>query len=552
MYEPKGDQKVFKPVGSIPQVRHTYAYFDQNYGLTNEVGLSISESTAAAKTVGWPVNVPHGNCLFDIRELSKVALERCDTARDAVQTMGDLAVKHGFYSSFNGEPEAPWYDDNAEILAVADHTGEIWIFHIMTGPKNASAVWAAQRVPDDMVLTAPNTFVIREIDFSDSDNFLYSDNVRSFAKEMGWWKPSDSPFDFTRAYANPNPIPVIPLYDGRRMWRIYDLVAPSLKLDSTLGYLAVPGRPQYPLAVRPDTKVTLQKLFDILRDHYEGTEYDMSKGLAAGPFGNPVRWDGVNGEGVIARGELGAWERPISIFRAQYSFVMQIRPEQPKALATVMWYGLDAPHGAVYVPFYSSQRTVPQSYLEGKQSEFSTKSAYWAFNFVNNWCYNMWVHTRKDVVAAQKRLEEDGVKFQAKVDKAVAAMGSRSAQRYIEVQQEQFAESVVSQWWALAWHLVGKFNNGYIVLGEEEGQMITPGYPVWWLKAMKYDQWPGDSYFTVPSSKPGRNRPVNRTAQLPESHGFRLSHLLLVTGGAIATFVAMRAGSVRRRYEAVP
>lgn len=33
---------------------HTYGYFDQNYGLTNEVGLAIAESTAAAKTVGWP------------------------------------------------------------------------------------------------------------------------------------------------------------------------------------------------------------------------------------------------------------------------------------------------------------------------------------------------------------------------------------------------------------------------------------------------------------------------------------------------------------------
>lgn len=28
----------------------------------------------------------------------------------------------------------------------------------------------------------------------------------------------------------------------------------------------------------------------ILRDHYEGTEFDLTQGLAAGPFNNPVRY----------------------------------------------------------------------------------------------------------------------------------------------------------------------------------------------------------------------------------------------------------------------
>lgn len=34
----------------------------------------------------------------------------------------------------------------------------------------------------------------------------------------------------------------------------------------------------------------------INRDHYEGTKYDMTKGLAAGPYHAPIRYDGGEGE----------------------------------------------------------------------------------------------------------------------------------------------------------------------------------------------------------------------------------------------------------------
>ncbi|KAG9411188.1 hypothetical protein AC1031_022082 [Aphanomyces cochlioides] len=51
LYAPVGDQTLQEPLGYIPQVQHTYAYFDQDYGMMNEVQLSIAESTCSAKTV---------------------------------------------------------------------------------------------------------------------------------------------------------------------------------------------------------------------------------------------------------------------------------------------------------------------------------------------------------------------------------------------------------------------------------------------------------------------------------------------------------------------
>ena len=89
-----------KPLGYIKEVNHTYAYWDQEYGMMNEHQLAIGESTCGARTVAYPLDnkEKNGKALFGIEELTKVALERCMTARCAIQTMGDLGQEFGFYA----------------------------------------------------------------------------------------------------------------------------------------------------------------------------------------------------------------------------------------------------------------------------------------------------------------------------------------------------------------------------------------------------------------------------------------------------------------------
>ena len=394
LYKPVEDQVLSKPLGHIPQVRHTFAYFDQEYGMMNEKGLSIGESTCRARTVGWSQDLPHGRNLFSIHELTKVALERCATARCAIKTIGDLASQHGFYSN-SGTPAAPDHSGAGEALAVADNTGEVWILNILTGPGNASAVWAAQRVPDDHVAAVANAFTIRTLDLADSDRFMASTNVESFARDMGWWAQS-GPVDFALAYDKCDPpAPAEVLGTGRRMWRVYTLAGPSLRFSPYLGYL--PGWRTYPFSVKPDSKLGLPDVIRILRDYYEGTEFSLTEGLAAGPFGYPMRWDGDGGL-------TGGWERSISVFRATYSFVAEVRARVPAAVSGVLWYGQDAPHGTAYVPFFGGQAGVPRAFLEGKMSVFSLKSAWWPFNLINNWSYLRYDLIHAEVVAEQARL----------------------------------------------------------------------------------------------------------------------------------------------------
>merc|ERR1712178_363559 len=137
----------------------------------------------------------------------------------------------------------------------------------------------------------------------------------------------------------------------------------------------------YPFSLVPDEKLSLKTVFSILSDHYEGTQFDLTKGLAAGPFGNPNRFEGhVKGEEILK----GGFERPISIYRGTFSFVTQASSRNPDFLG-VAWYGQDQPAGAVWVPVYAGQSSLPASFMWGKQSEFKLGSAWWAFSFVNNW-----------------------------------------------------------------------------------------------------------------------------------------------------------------------
>jgi len=313
----------------------------------NEKGLSIGESTCTAKTVGWPAtpDKPYGYNRAGIEDLSKIALERCATAQCAVDLMGSIAVEQGFYSADSGDPAKPDYSDSAEALVLADPQ-EVWIFNVMTGPKNASAIWAAQRIPSDHVAAVGNSFTIREIDFQDPDTFRYSPGVTKLAEDQGWWKAEDGPFDFFRAYgytpevenaANEAAAEVLKqtlsFYSGRRMWRIFSLLSPEegAKLDPNKGNLPETKDP-YPASVAaPRKSITAQMVMKVLRDHYEGTPYDLTVGFAAGPFGNPNRG------AAPPPGTLGIWERAIAMQRSSWSYVLEAKP----AGRSVSWLGLD-------------------------------------------------------------------------------------------------------------------------------------------------------------------------------------------------------------------
>ncbi len=120
-YNTKGDPKSV-PLGYIPQVPHTYAYFDANYGIMNEHQVSIGECTNKAKVDLEP---EPSKRIFYSAELSRVALERTKTAREAIRIMGELIEKFGYYGT-------------GETLTVADGN-EGWVMEMCGYDKDGTS-----------------------------------------------------------------------------------------------------------------------------------------------------------------------------------------------------------------------------------------------------------------------------------------------------------------------------------------------------------------------------------------------------------------------------
>eukprot|EP00405_Crypthecodinium_cohnii_P018345 CAMPEP_0206452280 /NCGR_PEP_ID=MMETSP0324_2-20121206/19856_1 /ASSEMBLY_ACC=CAM_ASM_000836 /TAXON_ID=2866 /ORGANISM="Crypthecodinium cohnii, Strain Seligo" /LENGTH=663 /DNA_ID=CAMNT_0053922349 /DNA_START=57 /DNA_END=2048 /DNA_ORIENTATION=+ len=500
-YAPVDGQKSSEPLAYIDQVEETYGYWDTDYGVQNEMGVSIGESTCTAMTVGWPSNLPYGYNKAGIEELSKIAMERCDTARCAAQIMGDVAVELGFYSADSATPDAPAYIGSSECLTIADaKKSELWNFNVMTGKHNASAIWAAQRVPPNHVVAVGNAFTIRKMNLSDHENFLYSPNVTSLAEEMGWWSPklekSKDIFDFFYAYgwtptkdATPvNAESIISAYSGRRMWRVFSLLSPKegAKLDPERGNLPHTVDP-YPSSVpAPKHSVTLKMVQDAYRDHYEGTPYDLTKGMAAGPHGNPNR-------GNPDLSVVGQWERALAMYRTSWSFVNIAKPNG----RSVLWFGYDCPHGTVYLPFYgAATKGAPESYHShsGTLAKFSFDVAWWPYAFINQWSENNFELINPVVLSKARRIEAKAMKLVEDWEKEASYFEHESPEGAMDMLTERsnrLAEETFKDWWAFAWSLVSKYRGMMIVHNDSAIGTEWQRYPAWWLESLDvgYTTW---------------------------------------------------------------
>eukprot|EP00747_Dinoflagellata_sp_TGD_P138991 gnl/TRDRNA2_/TRDRNA2_175849_c2_seq2.p1 gnl/TRDRNA2_/TRDRNA2_175849_c2~~gnl/TRDRNA2_/TRDRNA2_175849_c2_seq2.p1 ORF type:complete len:626 (+),score=105.64 gnl/TRDRNA2_/TRDRNA2_175849_c2_seq2:163-1878(+) len=470
-YAPKLNQKNSVPIGYIPEVEHTYAYWDGVYGIMNEHQLSFGESSCSAKLTAAPLGSPNGTALFEVGELNDIALERCKTARCAIQTMGDLAEQHGFYVT--GSPEEVM--EAGEALTIAD-TSEAWVFHILPDDTGRSAVWAAKRVPTGEATVVPNVFVIRDIDPEDTENYMYSKNMFSLAKKLGWWD-GKSVFDFTAVYS-PGEY-MHPYYAGRRIWRALSLFAPSLNLDPKLGVNAT--KKTYPFSVKPDKPVTLDDMYTIYRDHLEGTEFDLTKGVGSGPFHTPNRYDSGPVEGSDAF-KYGAWERAIGLYRTSISFVAQARPG--KKAGGILHFGPSQQHATVYTPIFTSiLEDSPLALAEGNQNETTQASLWWAVTSLANLMDSRYESMIKDTRAMQRSLE--GEVFHTMIKQVDAAEDPLGADRKkLTEMNNKVVDDTLRKVWDTFWAVMAKYQNGYDDFG-----YTKVGYSAEWLEAAGYTKF---------------------------------------------------------------
>lgn len=447
---------------SIPQVPHTY----QVVGLMNENQLAIGETTFDGRP---ELEDPNG--LWDYYSLMLTALQRTKTAREAIKIMTDLAEEYG-------------YGSTGESFSIADKE-EAWIMEMIgPGPGGKGAVWVAVKIPDGNISAHANMSRIHNFPLDDPENCIYSPNVISFAIEKGYYNPSSGRlFSFSEAYNPPTEEQI--RYSARRVWSIFRRAAPSMNLSPDYSS-CVKGSEPYPLYIKPDNKLNVQDVIAFHRDHYEGTEFDMTKDLASGPFGSPDKWRPIKWEVDSAK---YAWERPISTQQAGFVFVSESRAAIPDEIGGVYWYGPDNPYTNFFAPFYTSITELPVSYTVGNLNKFSRESAWWAFNFVANFANLRYSYMIQDIQKVQREIESIEFAQQKAIEETAMKLLKENpalVPKFLTKYCVDNAESNIRKWWELGDYLITKYNDGYIQ--DEKGRPQEVGYPQSWLKDIPKEQ----------------------------------------------------------------
>ncbi len=451
----------------IPQVAHTYAYLHGVFGYMNEHQLAIAESTIGNRA---KMRNPTPAAKMDITTLTLIAMERCRTAREAIQTMGNLAEEHGY-----------GYHDEGEMLAVAD-PDEVWLFEIMPvgplwTPKSGKpgAVWCAQRVPDDHVSVCPNESRIGEIDLDNPDYFLASPNVISFAVEKGMYDPkSKKPFNWKKTYSPSEYSATSSGGTRARMWRFFDLVAPSKNFS--------PDTPnmEFPFSVKPDKKLSLQDVIDITRDKYQGTPFDPAEGLRGGPFANP----NYHPRPVRAGEKIYNTPRTISVNRAEYTTVTQSRSWLPNAIGGIVWLAFGAQDTSCYMPLYAGITEIPHSFSIGDHWVFNRESARWAFDYVDFHALVAYSHAIQDIKKAQDKWEKTAIERVPSIDISAKELYKQDPELAINFLTDYClnnANKVIEAWWELGDQLLVMYNHLSIYDTQTRGRSNLP-YPEWWVE----------------------------------------------------------------------
>jgi len=448
----KRNGKIYK----IKQVPHTYAVV----GNINEHQVAIGETTTGGRR---ELRNPDGALGYG--KLMELMLQRARTAREGIKIIADLVEEYG-------------YDGPMEAFSIADPE-EAWLME-MTGPGPGvkGAIWVALRIPDGYVSCHANLSRIGEIPFDDKENCMYSENVKSFAIEKGYYDPtSGKPFRFNEAYCPPTPSSLHSC--ATRVWSILRRCALSLNLSPDY-HRAVKGAKPYPLWVKPDKKLSLQDVMSLVRDHYEGTEFDMTKGVDAGPFKSPYRWRPLIWE---LDGQKYIWERPVSTQQTAYSFISQSRSWLPDPIGGVNWQGVDDAYTTCFVPFYCSVTEITKVYQTGDLQKFSWDSAWWVFNFVANYANLKYSYMIKDIQKVQKELEDMAISSQPAIEKAALELYKTNPElmkQFLTNYCNSHAEYVIKRWIKLGESLITKYNDGYVK--DENGRPRSVGYPESWLR----------------------------------------------------------------------
>lgn len=451
-----------KPLGEIPQPERTYNVV----GNMNEHQVAIGESTWGGRR---ELQDTTGQAVIDYGSLIQIALERSTTAREALDVMTDLVEKYGYASS-------------GESFTIADKN-EVWVMELIGKGAEKGAVWVAVRIPDDAICGHANEPRIRQVNMKDKENVRFSKDVIKFARKRGYFNGRDEDFSFADAYAE-HPADTRRGCDAR-VWSFFRRFKPDT--DRYYAWCAGESDEPMPLYVVPDRKVSLKEMQESMRDHFEGTPFEMTSDVGAGPNHVPYRWRPMDYE---VDGKTYCHERAIATQQTGWSFVSQSRDYLPDAVGGVLWFGTDDTNTTVYMPFYCSMTEVPSQLAAGDINTFDMNANFWMTNWVANQAYHRYDLMIPDIRKVQNALEDKYQSSRAEKEAALVEMlrnGDIDAVRKaVNEEGASVAKEATDAYRDLAQYLLVRFMDGNMKKVDDNGRFIKSEYglPV-------YPEFPG-------------------------------------------------------------
>lgn len=448
-----------RPLGSIPQVEHTYSVV----GNMNENQVTIGETTWGGREALWDtVGIDYGSLIY-------IALERSKTAREAIEWFITLINEYGYASegeSFSfGDPE------------------EVWIMDLIgKGPGQKGANWVAVRIPDDAIaahanqarittlpqtkaqLTKEQKRLQKKLNCVCNGDWMWSKDVIFFARQKGFFTGTDKEFSFQAAY---NPFDFSGLYACEaRVWSFFNHFSSDMDkyLDYATGktFRESNGKDEgehMPLWIIPNRKVSVQDMKECMRDEYKNTPMDITQGEAAGPWNSKLRFGGLG----FQLDSMQYWyQRPVATQQTAWSFVAQMRSFADPKVGGIFWFGVDDAACSCYAPMYCRINHVPECFAEGNGDSytFSPTSAWWTFNMVANWAYTKYSRMYPHISEMQQIWDDKFNTQIAGVDAQAAALNDEDARAFLTSYSCSQAENLVADWQRLYFYLITKFIDG--------------------------------------------------------------------------------------------
>ncbi|MCU0457004.1 MAG: C69 family dipeptidase [Bacteroidales bacterium] len=469
--------------GKIRQVPHTYSVV----GNMNEHQLSIGETTW-----GGIDGMTDPDAIVDYGSLIYITLQRAKNAREAIKVISELVAEYGYASS-------------GESLSIAD-PNEAWILEIIgKGKANKGAAWVARRIPDGYISAHANQARIQTFPLATGKktstaitskdlrrindplvDCVYSWDLIEFSRSKNLFSGSDQDFSFSDTF---NPI----TFDGARfcemrVWAFFRAV--NGEMEQYKNYASGHDlSKRMPLWIKPDRKISNYDLMNFMRDHLEGTEFDMRKDIGAGPFGSPYRWRPLTWK---VSGDPSAQtycnERATSTQQTGFVFVAESRSWLPDPIGGIFWFGVDDASTTVFNPIYCGIIDVPECFRvgNGDMVTYSPTSAFWLFNQVANMCYSRYDMMSADAIKLQKDLETRFItETENTIDKEARTLYEKDvwkAREYLTKYSVTAAQGTFKQWKKLSEYLLVKYIDGNIKQ-EKDGKFVVsedayPGFPM--------------------------------------------------------------------------